>query len=104
MISGFLGTLITLDRAVALKQKRMYLPPLLAGLGGALTFLIHTLPLGPILLKFASLGRVAILLETTRRETALHTVTMLLGTLTWFVGNLLWLFGWHNLDGTLRIA
>lgn len=95
MISGFLGTLITLERAVALKQKWMYLPPLLAGLGGALTFLIRTLPLGPILLTLASLGGVAILLEITRRETALHTVTMLLGALTWFVGNLLWLFGWQ---------
>ena len=95
MISGFLGTLITLERAVALKQKWMYLPPLLAGLGGALTFLIRTLPLGPILLTLASLGGVAILLEITRRETALHTVTMLLGALTWFAGNLLWLFGWQ---------
>jgi hypothetical protein len=95
MISGFLGTLITLERAVALKQKWMYLPPLLAGLGGALTFLIRTLPLGPILLTLASLGGVAILFEITRRETALHTVTMLLGALTWLVGNLLWLFGWQ---------
>lgn len=95
MISGFLGTLITLERAVALKQKWMYLPPLLAGLGGLLTFLIRTLPLGPILLTLASFGGVAILIEITRREFALHTVTMLLGALTWFTGNLLWLFGWQ---------
>ncbi len=95
MISGFLGTLITLERAVALKQKWMYIPPLLAGLGGLLTFLIQTLPLGPLLLTLASLGGVLILIEITRRETALHTVTMLLGALTWFVGNLLWLFGWR---------
>jgi len=33
MISGFLGTLITLERAVAMKQRWMYLPPLLSGLG-----------------------------------------------------------------------
>jgi len=33
MISGFLGTLIPLERAVAMKQKWMYAPPLLAGLG-----------------------------------------------------------------------
>src|SRR5574337_209294 len=74
MISGFLGTLIALERAVALKQKWMYLPPLLAGLGGLLTFLIRTLPLGPLLLTLASLGGVAILFEITRRETALHTI------------------------------
>ncbi|MCC6298732.1 MAG: hypothetical protein IT314_05510 [Anaerolineales bacterium] len=95
MISGFLGTLITLERAVAIKQKWMYLPPLLAGLGGLLTLLIHSLPLGPILLTLASLGGIFILAEMTRRETALHTITMLLGMLAWFAGNILWLFGWQ---------
>lgn len=95
MISGFLGTLITLERAVALKQKWMYLPPLLAGLGGMVTILIRTLPLGPILLTLASLGGVMILTAIVRREFALHTITMLLGALAWFAGNLLWLFGWH---------
>jgi len=95
MISGFLGTLIPLERAVAIKQKWMYLTPLLAGLGWLVTLLIPTLPLGPILLTLASLGGVAILSEMTRREPALHTVTMLLGMLAWFAGNLLWLFGWQ---------
>ncbi|MEP7137521.1 MAG: hypothetical protein ABI904_21570 [Chloroflexota bacterium] len=95
MVSGFLGTLIMLERAVAIKQKWMYLPPLLAGLGWLVTLLIPTLPLGPILLTLASLGGVAILSEMTRREPALHTFTMLLGMVAWFVGNLLWLFGWQ---------
>lgn len=95
MISGFLGTLITLERAVALKQKWMYIPPLLAGLGGLLILLIPSMPLGPILLALASFGGVAILVEITRREAALHTFTMLFGALTWFAGNLLWLFGWQ---------
>lgn len=95
MISGFLGILIPLERAVAMKQKWMYLPPLLAGLGWLVTLLIRTLPLGPFLLTLASLGGVAILIEMTRREFALHTITMLLGMLAWFVGNLLWLLGWQ---------
>lgn len=95
MISGFLGTLITLERAAALKQKWMYLPSLLAGLGGLLMLLIRTPPLGPFLLTLASLGGVAILIEITRREFALHTAAMLLGALMWFAGNLLWLFGWQ---------
>lgn len=94
MISGFLGTLITLERAVAMKQKWMYAAPLLAGLGGLLTFLVRSLTVGPLLLALASLGGVAILTEITRRETALYTVTMLLGMLAWLAGNLLWLFGW----------
>lgn len=96
MISGFLGTLISLERAVAMKQKWMYAPSLLAGLGWLVTLLIRTLSLGPFLLALASLGGVAILVEMTRREFALHTFTMLLGMLSWFVGNLLWLFGWQT--------
>ena len=95
MISGFLGTLITLERAVAMKQKWMYLPPLLSGLGWLLATILPNLPLGVILLTFASLGGVAILTEIVRRETALHTVTMFLGSLAWLTGNLLWMFGWQ---------
>ncbi len=41
MISGFLGTLIALERAVAMKQMWMYLPPLFAGLGWLATVLIQ---------------------------------------------------------------
>ena len=95
MISGFLGTLITLERAVAMKQKWMYLPPLLSGLGWLLATILPKLPFGMILLTLASLGGVAILTDIVRRETALHTVTMFLGSLAWLTGNLLWMFGWQ---------
>lgn len=95
MISGFLGTLITLERAVAMKQKWMYLPPLLSGLGWLVAAILPNLPVGMILLTLASLGGVAILSEIVRREFALHTVTMYLGALAWLTGNLLWMFGWQ---------
>ena len=95
MVSGFLGTLITLERAVAMKQKWMYLPPLLSGLGWLLATILPKLPFGMILLTLASLGGVAILTEIVRRETALHTATMFLGSLAWLTGNLLWMFGWQ---------
>jgi len=95
MISGFLGTLITLERAVAMKQTWMYLPPLLSGLGWLLATIVPDLPFGVILLTLASLGGVAILTEIVRRENALHTMTMLFGAAAWFTGNLLWMFGWQ---------
>ena len=95
MISGFLGTLITLERAVAMKQKWMYLPPLLSGLGWLIATIVPKLPFGVILLTLASLGGVAILAEIVRREFALHTVTMFLGAIAWLIGNLLWTFGWQ---------
>jgi hypothetical protein len=95
MVSGFLGILITLERAVALKQKWMYAAPLFAGLGGLGMIVIPASRLGPVLLTLGSLGGVAILSEILRREAALHTLTMFLGTVAWFTGNLLWLFGWQ---------
>jgi hypothetical protein len=95
MISGFLGTLITLERAVAIKQKWMYLPPLLSGLGWMVAVIFPKLPFGMILLTLASLGGVAILTVIVRREVALHTVTMFLGSLSWLTGNLLWMLGWQ---------
>jgi hypothetical protein len=94
MLSGFLGTLITLERAVALKQKWMFASPLLSGLGWLLTMLFPKQLPGPILITFASLGGIAILLVMTRREYAIFTATMLLGMVNWFAGNLLWLLGY----------
>jgi hypothetical protein len=93
MISGFLGILITLERAVALKKRWMYLPPVLAGLGWLAMVSLRTPPLGPLLLALASLGGVAILVEIARREASLHTFTMLVGALSWAGGNLAWLLG-----------
>jgi len=93
MVSGFLGTLITLERAVALKQKWMYIPPLLAGFGWLLMLIIQGQPVGQTMLTLASLGGVLILIEITRREFALHTVTMLIGSSAWLIGNALWLTG-----------
>lgn len=81
MISGFLGTLIPLERAVAMKQPWMYAVPLFAGLGGAGILIRPASAVGPLLLAFASLSGVAILIEITRREPALHTATMPLGVI-----------------------
>lgn len=93
MVSGFLGALIALERAVALNQKWMFAAPLLAGLGWLAALLMPTLPLGAILFALASLVTVGILAVIVRREPALHTVTMLVGSLTWLAANLLWLSG-----------
>ena len=93
MVSGFLGALIALERAVALNQKWMFAAPLLAGLGWLAALLAPTLPLGAILFALASLVTVGILIVIVRREPALHTATMLLGSSLWLAANLLWLGG-----------
>jgi hypothetical protein len=93
MVCGFFGTLISLERAVALRKGWAYLGVLCSGLGGLL--LLFGVPglAGPVLLTLGSLGMVAIFGYILVQHTALHTMTMALGALSWLVGNLFWLAG-----------
>jgi hypothetical protein len=91
MVCGFLGVLIPLERAVAIRQKWMFAVPAVAGLGW-ITLLVVPF-LGGLLLTLASLGTLLILGVMVRREPHLHMVTMFLGALAWVVGNFLWMLG-----------
>lgn len=91
ILNGFLGVLIPLERAVALRRRWMFLAPLLNGVGWVVWF-ISPLVAKSLFLS-ASLIMVGILGVMLRRESQLHTVTMLLGGLSWMFGNLLWLLG-----------
>lgn len=96
MIAAFLGTVISLERAVALAATDgnwPYLAPLAAGLGGL------TLLLGGPLLAAQLLGTVAAALLLLgsglllRRQPAMHLATLAFGAGAWLVGNLAWLLG-----------
>lgn len=98
MISGFLGTLISLERAVALSQYRngrriYYLAPLLAGLGALALFfaLPPVVPRG--LSTLGALGLVLIFVVIYRLQPTTDHAVMGLGALLWLVGNGLWLAG-----------
>ncbi len=99
MVAGFLGTVISLERAVALtavmpgKGKFVYAVPLLAGVG-ALTLLIG-LPtfLGRGLITLASLGLVIAFAVILCLHFDAAYVTMGVGSLLWLIGNALWLSG-----------
>ena len=91
MIGGFLGTLITLERAVALQKNWAYVVALLGGLGAVALF--WGLPVGPWLITFCSVGLLAIFGLILRRHFTLYTATMALGAVAWLVGNGLWLAG-----------
>ncbi|HEY9087414.1 MAG TPA: hypothetical protein VIO36_04550 [Anaerolineaceae bacterium] len=93
MISGFLGSLISVERVVALRQRWMFAAPLLTGPGWLLTVLLPAQPVGPLAMTLGSLGTFVILSVMVRREPVLHTLTMAAGALCWLVGNLLWLSG-----------
>jgi hypothetical protein len=91
MVCGFLGTLIGVERAVALSALWPYAAPLLTAVGTLA--LLTGLP-APPLMTLGSLGLVAIFVVIMRRQCALATVTMALGALLWLVGNSFWLVGW----------
>ncbi|HXF64827.1 MAG TPA: hypothetical protein VNK95_24585 [Caldilineaceae bacterium] len=92
MVGGFLGTLIGLERAIALARRWAYAAPILAGAGAILAAAgLH--PWGPLLITAGSLVLVAITLTIARIHLASHTVVLAVAAGCWLVGNLLWLGG-----------
>ena len=81
MVSGFLGTLIALERAVALRSHWTYIGPILTGLGGLSLDVGIGGELGPILIALGSLGLLLVFAVIVRRHFALYTVVMALGAL-----------------------
>jgi hypothetical protein len=94
MVSGFLGTLIGLEGAVALGRRWAYAAPLATALGTAALVTDMSGHPGPIVITLGSLGCVLTGGATIRRQPALFAVVMGLGALAWLVGNALWLLGW----------
>ncbi|OZA27938.1 MAG: hypothetical protein B7X91_06985 [Hydrogenophilales bacterium 17-64-11] len=93
MVSGFLGTVIGLERAVAMGRRWAYVGPLLTGLG-SLSILAGFPPAigaAAVTLGSAVLFTGTALLMLRQRE--LFMATMTLGALSWLAGNLLWLAG-----------
>jgi len=91
MVCGFLGTLIGVERAVALGVFWPYAAPLLTAVGALA--LLAGLP-APPLMTLGSLGLVAIFVVIMLRQCTMATVTMALGALLWLAGNAFWLVGW----------
>ena len=93
MICGFVGTVIGLERAVALGYRWAYAGPLLTGLGGIALLLGFPTSTGAtaIVLGSAVLFTGTTLIMLRQRE--LFMVTMVLGAASWLAGNLLWLTG-----------
>jgi len=97
MIGGFLGTVISLERAVALGHPAAFAAPLAAGAGTALLLAGVDASLwlaAPVLLMALS---IAVL----RRQAELHTVLLLAGAAAWLTGNALHLAG-ASADATAK--
>lgn len=92
MVAGFFGTLISLERAVALDRGPAYAVPGLCGLG-VLAALAGSRLVGPLLLLLGSLGLVGIFAAALRIQRSLFLWVMAGGALALAIGNAAWLFG-----------
>ncbi len=101
MVVGFLGTLIGLERAVALGWRWTYCAPFFA-VSSALVFMTD-LPIaaGQLLAALSSLCLVSISLVLYCRHPVGFLATIGLGAVLWFAGNLLWTGGYplHRVVG-----
>jgi len=87
MVSGFLGTVIALERAVALGRLWAYAAPLASGLGGLCLVFGFAAP-GFALLALAAALLVAASLAVLARQPSLEMATLAAGSLAWLAGNL----------------
>ena len=92
MIGAFLGVVISLERAVAIGRHWAYLGPLLAGFGG-IAAIAGMATIAPWLLLAGSVVLLAATIDIFRRQRALFTFTLVLGSACWVVGNGLWAAG-----------
>lgn len=93
MVGGFLGTLISLERAMVMKKKAWLIVPFLSGIS-TLFFLFGLDRVGMAALLAGSLGLSVIMHFQTVRHLLFHNTLGYLGAVCWFIGNFLsWHFG-----------
>ena len=90
MVSGFVGTLIALERAAAIGRRWGYAAPALTA-AGALVLVAWPSWVGPLLVVLGSAGLAVLFAVILRRQPNPATASMLLGATAWTVGNALWL-------------
>ena len=93
MVCGFLGTLISLERAVALGRVWAYVAPALTGLGGLCLVAGLGTWEGPMLITLGSMALLGIFAAVLRIQSQPFAIVMTAAALAWFAGNVLWLVG-----------
>lgn len=93
MVCGFLGTIICLERAVAIGERWAYLAPFTSAAGVVLMTANADSSIAIGLIGFASAALSLASLKIFFKQRELFTFTLLLAALCWCVGCLLWLAG-----------
>lgn len=92
MVCGFFGTVIGLERAVALGRPWAFAAPFATG-GGGLLLLAGAESSGAVMLTLGSLVFLAVALAVVKRQPEPFTRLLALGALAWALGNTLWALG-----------
>jgi hypothetical protein len=93
MVVGFLGSLIGLERAVALRRWWAYFIPICAGLSALSALLGVPLQISASLAVLASIILIAVFVTLYRQYPSEHFIIMALSALAWLGGNALWFGG-----------
>lgn len=99
MVGGFLGTLISLERAVAFRQKWSYLAPLISAISALTIIWGGWLLVASVLMCIASMLLSFVTFMTMRhRPFTLYQLILLLGALSWSIASGLWLAGFSSVQ------
>ena len=95
MIGGFLGTLLCMERAVALASRYPWAiaVPIINALGAFALLIFPDAILAKLLLTAGSVGLVALFAVMLRLHPSKDVLVMAFGALCWLIGNGLWLAG-----------
>ena len=88
MTGSFLGSLIVLERIVALKKKWMYVIPVISGMS-LIFFLLGQQAIAMSLLTIGSLGLIYIYIDLINRFGEYYFYVMMVGAIGWAVGNII---------------
>ena len=95
MILGFLGTLISLERAVALGARWAYAGPVAAGLGGLAVIVGIGDGIPALLVTLGGLVLIGVFVAVHRIQASLHNLVLASGAVSWVVAGCLWLADWE---------
>lgn len=87
MVGGFLGTLISLERAMVMKNKFWLLFPLISGLSIPAILWLGWATVGVTFLLISSFGLILVLYFQSLKHPVLYQYIMAVGGVCWFLGN-----------------
>jgi hypothetical protein len=94
VVTGFFGTLLSLERTVGLKRRIGFMAPILI-LAGASFLIFYPLSKWSAALTLAGSGGLLIMcLVIAQQQRNIYTSMMVFGSISWFAGMVIWLLGW----------